>query len=573
MATSIASILEAERILQSLTAPDSCDATVTESDVLASAIASLTDLCSRKSPRPIDRIRAWELSAEIFQIAGQDGLEQAVRASGCSIGILQRWIQRLQDLRAMYPMLSMDVFEEAYRIIWYFSKHAPEHDLRFWLDLAQSHGWSGHQLMQAHKRGPTAWGGAAKTSNRGFPDEIIPWFHQYYQEHGRWPRSRDWEAWQPNHPDAPTLMQIRRRHGSWNNALRAAGASVHRRFRPIVYRSHAYLSIVTRRYRARYHRWPRWGDVPKWQSGVIYKRYRSWSDFIQHTQAFRMPWSRRWHVDPSRLPPDPLRSADPVLSDAVTNAIAVLTVLRSHKLLGPDERWRPWELASGIFQEAGRDGLVRAAQESGYAVSSLMTWAQTLSRFSPALRAAYPDLPAKIFEGAYRATQLFPTNAPEHDLRFWLGLAQSHHWNRDRLVHEAQTIQEQRATASTACDAPLTIEQTQACRLTWSRRWHVARTVPFVQALADRPTSSLAPTQPTAETAHTTLDVPVSYAFVEAVRAWRTLAAESLSVAERGALALEFQQSLADAVAVFNTYWSPYFLEHLTLTSHPVEID
>ncbi|NMP24407.1 hypothetical protein [Sulfobacillus harzensis] len=204
MAASTASILEAERILQSLIAPDSCDSAVltpvfggaetTESDALASAIASLTDLCSRKRPRPIDRFRAWELSAEIFQVAGQDGLEQAARASGCSISVLQRWIQRLQDLMAMYPMLSMDVFEEAYRIIWYFSKHAPEHDLRFWLDLARSHGWSGHQLMQAHKIGPAAWGGAAKTSNRGFPDEIIPWIHQYYQEHGRWPRSRDWEA-------------------------------------------------------------------------------------------------------------------------------------------------------------------------------------------------------------------------------------------------------------------------------------------------------------------------------------------------------------------------------------------
>ncbi|NMP24408.1 hypothetical protein [Sulfobacillus harzensis] len=273
------------------------------------------------------------------------------------------------------------------------------------------------------------------------------------------------------------------------------------------------------------------------------------------------------------MTPEPLRGADSARPDVVTNAIAVLTVLRSRKLLGPDDRWRPWELAAAIFQEAGQDGLVRAAQESGYSVQSLMTWAQTLSRFSPALRAAYPDLSAKIFEGAYRATKLFSTDAPEHDLRFWLDLAQSRHWNRDRLVHEAQTLQKQRATASTSCDAPLTVKQTQTFRPTWSRRWHVAQTVSSVQAPADRPTSSSPPAPPTAEPTPATLNVPVPDAFAAAARAWRTLAAESLSVTERASLALRFQQSLADAVAVFNTYWSPYFLEHLTLTSHPVEVD
>lgn len=204
-----------------------------------------------------------------------------------------------------------------------------------------------------------------------------------------------------------------------------------------------------------------------------------------------------------------------VAPDVLMEALHLLQVSRPRPTDDALTRGERWDAIARVYAVAGRSGLIQIAQETGYYVDTFRHWIRYSQVFPPAWRVQYRHVSEDSLRGALHVVRWFSPEDPAHDLRYWLALADQHRWGRKGVMKAARARQQ---ALSRATEPP-----------------------------------SHAPK-----------------ALAEGVLAWRALAAQPLSVADRGRLAAELARQLADAVAVFNQFWSPYYLERITLTRDPL---
>jgi len=217
-----------------------------------------------------------------------------------------------------------------------------------------------------------------------------------------------------------------------------------------------------------------------------------------------------------------------------------------------------WDWAARILATQGSEGLARAARQIGRKRNTLRRWARYGRLMPPAVRERYPRLTEGLLERAIQAGRLFPANQPESRFTYWLDFAHQHNLNRDEIVLAAR--RQRRGKPSISMKPRVS---------PWASANQPPRDV--LLPTATSPVEGSDAVSADAFVAPSS-GLPDIAALASVLASWQTIPA-TVSVTERGRLATQFAQQLAEAVAMFNRVWGPYYLGTLQLSHTPQPLD